>query len=70
MELRIELSDDDLIAAVLAARKHADPSVSRTALVEQVLREWARKELHTATVIVRLAGSNAVELDPKRRAGG
>ena len=71
MEIRIELQDDDLIASVLDARKQADPTVSRTKLIEEVLRDWASKQLHTATLIVRVAGRHGDEVESKRgRSGG
>lgn len=54
-ELRVELPADEL--AVLDGHCQATGR-SRTEVLRGLLREWSERELHRATVIVRVAGRN------------
>lgn len=69
-ELRIDLDNDHPALAVLDAIVQADPAQSRSSIVRRVLREWAERELHRATLIVRVAWHNAVEPETGRKRGG
>jgi hypothetical protein len=70
IELQVDLDHDHPALAVMDAIVQADPSQSRSAIVRRVLREWAEREIHRATVIVRVAGRSGSAAESGRNRGG
>lgn len=62
-ELRVEVPRDEL--SVLDGYCSATGR-DRTDVLRQVLREWSEKQLHVATVIVRVAGGNPPQSERDR----
>lgn len=63
-ELRVEVPREEL--AVLDGYCSATGR-DRSDLVRQVLREWSDKQLHIATIVVRVAGGNPPQSEGNRR---
>ena len=55
--------------AILDGVCHASGS-DRTHVMQGVLHEWAERELHRATVVVRMAHGNALAAETHRQTGG
>lgn len=70
LELRVDLDEDHPAIAVMDAIAQADPSQSRSSITRRVLEDWARKELHRASLIVRVAGRHGSAAESSRRGGG
>jgi hypothetical protein len=70
IELRVDLDPDHPALAVMDAIVQHDPAQSRASIVRQVLSEWAERELHRATVIVRVAGRYGDRAESGRHRGG
>ena len=54
-ELRVELPAEELAVLDGWCNGHGE---DRTTALRRILREWSAKQLHVATVIVRVAGLN------------
>lgn len=62
-ELRVEVPRDEL--SVLDGYC-SGTGRDRTDVLRMILREWSDKQLHVATVIVRVAGGNPSQSDKDR----
>lgn len=62
-ELRVELPAEEL--AVLDGWC-SGRGEDRTKVIRRILREWSVRELHAATVLLRVAGRNPTTSEPGR----
>lgn len=70
VELRVEVDEMHPFLAVADAICQADPAESRASITRRVLAEWAVRELHRATLVVRVAGRHGNGQEPGRKRAG
>lgn len=68
VELRVDLDADHPAIAVMDAIVQATQQrESRSSITRRVLAEWAEREIHRATLIVRIAGVNGTASAQERK---
>lgn len=66
-EIRFPASRADV--SVLDGYCHAT-GAARTDVMQAILHEWAGRQLHIATVVLRTARGNALAVEAERQEGG
>lgn len=52
---------------IMDAIVQANPGMSRASLLRQIIAEWAAREVHKASLVMRLAGNNGNGPDADRQ---